>query len=391
MRRGSRTGRPPPRNWRGGAASSPRRFGDGTPETRQGARAGAARRAVQPAARGVRGAHRRRRDGSRPAPLRDLRRSLRVLHPRRVGGRAHLPRDLRLRGSAVRVSTRSTSASRSSSRTSSATSPAISRSGRVYIPREDLRAPWVHGSGPGAGISAKPAAACARRRSRRSSASRGIARATTTGAPREALPRRDAKRLAAAEIMGAIYRAHPRSHRARGLRRVHPRRPDSAAAARADRGGHVGADGHRRAGQGRPGRQSRQAMTGRAGRRRDRRRLRGAERGRGARRARRARAGAGCAAAARRPGHGFHRSRDRRARRQRPARALRLLPRDVRVPGDGSRRSTTCASSRRWKWPTSMPRAADRCSAARRCPLRCTCSPPCSTGTRSRGAIAWPR
>ena len=33
-----------------------------------------------------------------------------------------------------------------------------------------------------------------------------IARATTTGAPRSALPRGDARRLVAAEIMGAIYR-----------------------------------------------------------------------------------------------------------------------------------------------------------------------------------------
>ena len=55
---------------------------------RAGPRARAADRAIQSAAAPLRRADRRRRDGSRHPPLRDVRRSLRVLHSRRVGRRA---------------------------------------------------------------------------------------------------------------------------------------------------------------------------------------------------------------------------------------------------------------------------------------------------------------
>ena len=158
---------------------------------------------------GVRGAHRRRRDGSRPAPLRDVRRSLRVLHPRRVGGRPDLPRDLRLLGSAVRDSTRSTSGSRCSSRTSSATCPEDLARGRVYIPQEDLRRTGAR----------KRTWRENQRGRRRRALGGGQGAAAAAGGPRARLLRArggrrfraaDAQRLAAAEIMGAIYRAHSR-------------------------------------------------------------------------------------------------------------------------------------------------------------------------------------
>ncbi len=55
---------------------------------------------VLAAARGVRGGHRRRRDGSRPLPLSDVRRPARVLPARRLGGRPAVHRDLRLHGPA---------------------------------------------------------------------------------------------------------------------------------------------------------------------------------------------------------------------------------------------------------------------------------------------------
>ena len=368
-------------------------FGEGTPETRQGRALAPLVAAVPPAARVVRGAHRRGRDGPRPAPLRDVRRSLRVLHPRRVGGRADLPGDLRLRGSAARGSTRSISASRCSSRTSSATCPRISRaagstsrrriSGATGAPRRIWRA-----------RPRRPARACVSSAVKALLRQQGAARARLLPRAADGLPRRDARRLAAAEIMGAIYRAILDRIERRGLRRLHARRPDAAAAARADRGRHLGADGDRRAAQGRsePPRPNNESPpdvvvigAGFAG-------LSAAAALAGARRAG---ARARRAAAARRPRHGVHRSRDRRAGRQRPARAVRLLPRDVRVPAADRRAATTSASSRRWKSPYLDPRAAGRCCAARRCRRRCTCWPACSTGTRCRGAIGcrrcgWP-
>ena len=76
-----------------------------------------------------------------PAPLRDLRRALRVLHPRGVGGRSDVRRDLRLSEPAIAGATRSSSASRCSSPTSCGTFPVIWRRARLYIPLEDLGAP----------------------------------------------------------------------------------------------------------------------------------------------------------------------------------------------------------------------------------------------------------
>ena len=71
------------------------------------------------------------------APLRDVRRPLRVLHPRRVGRRPDVRRDLRLRGSGARqyaidlgVALQLTNILRDV--------PGDLERGRVYIPLEDL-------------------------------------------------------------------------------------------------------------------------------------------------------------------------------------------------------------------------------------------------------------
>ena len=345
---------------------------------------------------GVRGAHRRRRDGSRPAPLRDLRRPLRVLHPRRVGGRPDLPRDLRLPRIRARGSTRSTSASRCSSRTSCATCPGISRAAASTFRRRICGGIGCSEDGPRRASQRTPARGVRSRGGQGAAAPAGGARARLLRARRRGAAARATRGASSPPRSWArsIARILDRIER-RGLRRLHPRRPDPAAAARADRRGHVGADGHRRAGQA--------ARAGKAvkarkldddrplGRRRDRRRLRRAERRRGARRARRARARARRAAAARRPRDGVHRSRDRRARRQRPARAVRLLPRDVRVPAADRRAQATSASSRRSRLPyldadgrpigAALPAAAVAAAPARRRPR---------LGRDARGAIAWP-
>ena len=111
--------------------------------------------------------------------------------------------------------------------------------GRVYIPLEDLRA---HGcteadlrhevAQAGGGVRSPAVKALLRQQAVRARDYYGRAA--------RALPRQDVRRLVAAEIMGAIYRTHPDADRAARLRRVLAGRPHSTAAARPDRGRHLG-------------------------------------------------------------------------------------------------------------------------------------------------------
>ena len=186
--------------------------------------------------------------------------------------------------------------------------------------------------------------------------------------------------------MGAIYRAHPRSHRAPRLRRVRRGRPRPAAAPRADRRDDVGADDDDAAGRAIDAAARRMTSpdvvdvvvigAGVAG-------LAAAtslaESGASGPRARRA-------AAARRPRHGVPRSRDRRARRQRPARDVRLLPRDVRAARRVGARATSIVSQRS-RCRISMTRAAARCCAARRAAAAAPAGRGDSAGARCRSAI----
>ena len=105
-----------------------------------------------------------------------------------------------------RGSTQSISASLYSSRTFSATCAAISSRGRVYIPQEDLRAAGcseddlrdeVGQRGPRRAVAGRQGAAANVRGLR---ARDYYARAASM------LPRQEARRLVAAEIMAAIYR-----------------------------------------------------------------------------------------------------------------------------------------------------------------------------------------
>ena len=139
-----------------------------------------------------------------PAPLRDVRRAVRVLHPRRVGRRPDVRRDLRLPRPASRqyaidlgVALQLTNILRDV--------PGDLAQGRLYIPLEDLARTGAARTTCGR-RSPTPAAACTRRPSGSCSRARRRGRATTTAAPTRALPRADARRLVAAEIMGAIYR-----------------------------------------------------------------------------------------------------------------------------------------------------------------------------------------
>ena len=202
--------------WRCGGARSRPCFDGGTPATRAGARAGAARRASSTCrARAFDALVEGVEMDVGAAPLRDVRRPLRVLHPRRVGGRPDLPRDLRLPAIRARGSTRSTSAWRCSSPTSCVTCPEDLARGRVYIPQEDLRRFGVHRGRPARRRPRTPAAACSRAQVKallRHQAERAreyYARAAA------ALPRGRRRRLVAAEIMGAIYSRDPRPDRAR--------------------------------------------------------------------------------------------------------------------------------------------------------------------------------
>ena len=161
---------------------------------------------VQPAAPGLRGADRGRRDGLVPRRVRDVRGPLRVLHPRRVRGRPDLPRDLRLQ--------------RSGSRKQYATDLGVALQ-LTNILRD------VPGIWSGAASTSRKTRlrqfGCTRRRSRRGDGRRagsGVRSPAVKALLRHqaqrardyyrradaALPRADARRLVAAQIMGAIYR-----------------------------------------------------------------------------------------------------------------------------------------------------------------------------------------
>ena len=79
--------------------------------------------------------------------------------------------------------------------------------GPLYIPLEDLQRGMVSPKRTLRQRLRPPGRACARRRSRRCCGSRRRGRASITRARAAGLPRGDARRLVAAEIMGAIYRA----------------------------------------------------------------------------------------------------------------------------------------------------------------------------------------
>ena len=117
-------------------------FEGGTPRDAAGAGAGAVHRAVQAAARGVRGAHRRRRDGPRRRRYETFADLYQVLHSRGVRGRPDLPGDLRLPRSAARA-VRHRPRRRAAAHQHPARRARGSRRGRVYIPQEDLRAHGV--------------------------------------------------------------------------------------------------------------------------------------------------------------------------------------------------------------------------------------------------------
>ena len=256
-------------------------------------------------------------------PLRDVRRSLRVLHPRRVGRRADLPRTSSAIAIRRRGSMRSISASRCSSPTSCATCPSISRRAASTSPQEDLRA---HG------CSEADLAPKWRSRRRRPFAG-GQGAAAPAGAPR---PRYYAPRRARAAARGRAparrrgdhgrdLPGDPATGSTARLRRVLARRPHSPAEARArlppppGRGPCCSRDVPATSSSSAP------ALPVSAPRPRWPSAARACCVARGA-------------AAAWRTGDRVPRPRDRRARRQRPARALRLLPRDVQLPAPHRRR-----------------------------------------------------
>ena len=168
-----------------------------------GACAAAAGGAVPPAAIRVRGAGRGGRDGSRGAALRDVRGALRILHPGGVRGRVDVPGDLRLRGSAGEAV-----CDRPRGRAAADQHPARRRRGSRARPRlhpagglrrfgcseEDLRREVA---AAGHGVGSPAVRALLRHQAER--AREYYVRAAAS------LPAGDARRLVAAEIMGAIY------------------------------------------------------------------------------------------------------------------------------------------------------------------------------------------
>ena len=294
---------------------------------------------------------RRRRDGSRRRPLRDVRRPLRVLHPRRVGGRADLRRDLRLPGSRRRGSTRID------------LGVALQLTNILRdVARRSRRGPRLHSARGSARASAARKPTSARKWRRPGSgvrspavkallAQQARAPATTTAAPRaccragRAPARRRRRSWARSTAASSTRIERPTttcSRRSSGC---------PAAAARADRGGDLGAV---------PCCCRERALR----RRRRRRRLRRAQCGGGAGRARRAR------------------PRARSARRSSAA-ARRRSP--IARPASSSTTGSTCSSAatarRSRSCAGSAPKTTSGCSrrsspvcydtAGRRSVLRC--------------------
>ena len=195
-----------------------------------GPRAGAAHQGVRPHAAAVRVSHRGRRDGSRDAPLRDLRRSLSVLHPRRIGRRLDVPGDFRLPQSCV-------AAIRHRSRRRSAADEHPAR--RPGRPRARTHLHSARGS-PSARLLGRGLAAGGgeRRRRRPVCECPGAAAAAGRACPgllRSRRPGVAARGCAAARRRRDHGRHLPwraRRHRAAQLRRLHRGRAHPAAAAR---------------------------------------------------------------------------------------------------------------------------------------------------------------
>ena len=291
-------------------------FGAGAGDA-AGEAAGPVHRRVRSAAPALRGPDRRRRDGSRHAPLRDLRGSLRVLH--RVASAVGLiclkifgARDPGARQYAIDlgVALQLTNILRDvpGDMARGAGSTCRSRTcARFGCSEADLLA---------RGRRRRPA--CARRRCRRCCGSRRRARdyyrraaapcrAATRGGcswPPRSWAASTARSCAASSATATT--CSPRASASRGPAARHRRR-------------HLGTNRS-------------PAVTSRFDVDRHRRRFRRPERRVRAGAPRRAGAGARRAAEARRTGDGVSRSSDRRARGQRPARAVRLLPRDAGVP-----------------------------------------------------------
>ena len=114
-------------------------FTGAPPVTRQGRAPAAFCEGVQPSETGVRGCHRRRRDGSRSQPLRNLRRPAAVLSPRGVGGRDDLHPHLSLPEPAASDYALHLGVALQLTNIIRDVKPDLER-GRLYLPLEDLRA-----------------------------------------------------------------------------------------------------------------------------------------------------------------------------------------------------------------------------------------------------------
>ena len=193
------------RSWRAASTAA-------TPQTPQGRAAAAVHRGVRSAAPGVRGRHRRRRDGSRHDALPDLRRSVRVLPPRRVGGRHDLHPDLRLpRAQRAREYALNLGVALQLTNILRDVKDDLAR-GRVYLPLEDLAAHGCTVDDLAAGVVTEPV--------RRADRVRVPARARLLSA-------RDRRAAARGSPPAGRRRDHARgvlrnaaAHRAQRLRRV---------------------------------------------------------------------------------------------------------------------------------------------------------------------------
>ena len=211
-------------------------FDGGTPQTPQGRALQPLVGAVQPAAVGVRRVDRRRRDGSRSPPLRDVRRA-RTSTASAVASAVGLIcveifgyRDPRRAQYAIDlgVALQLTNILRDV--------PEDLRAGRVYLPARGSRAHRRHArttraprsATPGSGVRSTAVKALL-------AAAGGRAREYYAGRPRSCRAA-DARRLGRRRNHGRDLPRHPRPHRARRLRRVQPGHPRAASAARADCG-----------------------------------------------------------------------------------------------------------------------------------------------------------